>query len=145
MYAHSLHSAIRTDWFCAQATKAHSDKEVNLLYADRQATHCGFRFAANLWKKHATLDASSPFTSSPNNIITFSTQGARAYALQKSQMFLDLTQQCEVAVQCTHHMHWISICEMNDEETSALKTIFTETQEGIVLNDSQLDYALMSF
>ena len=78
-------------------------------------------------------------------MVTFSSQGVRAHALQKSQMFLDLAQQYEVAVQHTHHMHWVSICEMDDEETSVLKTIFTETQEGIVLNDSQLYYTLVSF
>ena len=135
--------AMRTDWFRAWAAKTRTDEEINLLYADGRATRRGFTFASALWRKHANLPPSSPYAFTANDPVDYSTPGTRAYALQKSSMFQHLANHCEKSVLDAHKIHRASMRKMEDDEAQDLKSVFHQSQEGLVLEDVRLDYSLV--
>ena len=121
----------RTDWFRAWAAKKRTDEEVNLLYADGRASRRGFQFASSLW------DVAS------DNVGL--SQGARAYAAQKSKMFRGMALEVETAV-ISAHLHHTEIMQdlRNDDEDEGLSKVYQYTQAGLSPSDDKLDYSLVS-
>ena len=134
---------MRTDWFRSWAAKTRTDEEINLLYADGRATCRGFRFASTLWRKHADLSHSSPYASVDKKPEDYTSAGARAYALQKSAMFHLLANHCEKTVREAHNAHRTTMHKADADEGEYFKKVFNQSQEGLLLDDTRLDYSLV--
>lgn len=120
----------RVDWFRAWAAKERTDEEVNLLYADGRAARRGFLFAANLW------DSASERHS-------YLTAGARAYAMQKCQMFRQMALEVEESVTAAHSWHVDMIDQIPPEDDDGLKKVYLCAQAHQIPQDDKLDYSLV--
>ena len=120
----------RTDWFRAWAAKRRTDEEVNLLYADGRAVRRGFQFASGLWNA----------ASEQADI----TAGAKAYAVQKSDMFRRMAEDVENSVASAQLEHSERFQESEDDDDDGLTNVFRLTQARQHPADDKLDYSLVS-
>ena len=155
------------DWFRARAAKARTDEEINLLLADSRATTRGFQFAAKQFRDHAkaltayqspgatayALEKADMFTRMSSDC---KRRVAAAYTKYREKMNGPTAPSKAVGQTVPSESGGsesgsnagpeakVSPASQVDREEEELREVFRLTQSHIHLEDTRVDYSIVS-